>query len=165
MESFFSTLLTQKVAEKLNKKAVPSHHAQKNIKQNQHFTKCMKLNTCLLACAVRVSLRRAFKRTCLYFMSYTRLRSRFNIRRVCLCFAAQGRCGKPRSQELKHPGATGLGSEESQESLAPAELLSIFHGRSPVFHRKHTHYCTSDVLARNSQLQPCGGSPSTRKNS
>lgn len=121
--------------------------------------------TCLLACAVRVSLRRAFKRICLYLMSYIRIQSRFNIQHVCLCSAAQGRCGKPRSQELKHPRGTGLGSEESQTCLAPAELLGIFHGQSPVFHMKHAHYCTSAVLAKNSLLQPCGGSSSMRKNS
>lgn len=108
----------------------------------------MKLNTCLLACAVRVSLRRAFKRKCLYLVSYIRLRSRFNIKHVCLCFAAQGRCGKPRSQELQHPGGTGLSSEESWACLAPAELLGIFHGWSPVFHRKHAHYALQLCLPK-----------------
>lgn len=55
----------------------------------------------LLACAVRVSLRRAFKRICLHLMSYISLRSRFNFEHVCVCFAAQGRCGKPEPQSSR----------------------------------------------------------------
>lgn len=125
----------------------------------------MKLNTCLLACAMRASLRRAFRCMCLYLVSYIRLRSRFNIKHVHLCFTAQGRCGKLRSRVLKHPGGTGPGSEESQVCLAPAELLGVFHGRSPVCFIENAHYCTLVILAKYGLLQPCGGSPARRKNS
>lgn len=66
---------------------------------------------------------------------------------------------------LKHPGGIGPGSEENQVCLAPAELLSVFHGQSPVCFMANTHYCTLVILAKYGLLQPCGGSPARRKNS
>lgn len=93
----------------------------------------MKLNTCLLACAVRVSLRRAFKHICLYLMSYIRLRSRFNIKHVCLCFAALGWCGKPKSQELKHPGVWGSAVRKVKRVFPLQSCLAFFMADPPCF--------------------------------
>lgn len=88
----------------------------------------MKLNTCLLACAIRASLRRAFQCICLYLMSYTRPKSRFNIKHECLCFTAWG--GAENWGLGSWNTLEALGLEESQSCFAPAELLGAFHGCS-----------------------------------
>lgn len=105
----------------------------------------MKLNTCLLACAVRVSLRRAFKRICLYLMSYISLRSRFNFEHVCLCFAAQGRCGKPEPQELKIQGEWSSAVRKAKHALLLESCLAFFMAHPSCF-VGNMHI---------SELQPC----------
>lgn len=86
----------------------------------------MKLNTCLLACALKVSPRRAFKRICLHLMSFISLRSRFNFEHVCLCFAAQGRCGKPELQEPKNPAGRGSAVRKAKHALLLESCLAFF---------------------------------------